>query len=180
MVGGLVQEQHIRSGEKKFSQGDPGLLAAGECVYILGKILLAKAQTLEDAGDLTLVGVPVFPFKLLREAVICVQSLCEGIALQGGKIRLNLPYFFFNGNDLGFGSLYLLVDGVPPCQILVLGQIAQGTTLGQGDRSTVQGQFPHDHFQNSGFSGPVDANESRLFVILDMEGAVLNNDFFPK
>ena len=62
----------------------------------------------------------------------------------------------------------------------MLGKIADGLSLCKDHISAVQRFFPHDHFQDRGFSCAVDPYKRRLFTLLNMERTVMNNDMLAE
>ena len=145
MVGGLVQQKDVRARQEQFAERYAGLLTAGEGADLPVKVLFAKAETLQDAGDLTFAGVAVLAVKPFRQTVIGVQPLCESLAGQGGQFLLDPADLRLNGQDLCLCRADLPVDRVSAAEILMLGKIPERPALCQRDGAAVGGQLPYDH-----------------------------------
>ena len=75
MVGRLIEKKNIRFCEEKASQGNSGLLTAGEKMNFFIKIFLGKAKTFKNTDDLASVSIAVLIFKGLAHPGITFQKL---------------------------------------------------------------------------------------------------------
>ena len=173
MVCRLVQDDKIRLLEKQLAEGDPCFLTAGEGGDGFVKVLLRKAESLQNAGQLAFIGVAVCRLEGVRQIGVGVHQLIQLFA--GGIFHLELQRvdLGFHIEDVLLYAQKLLKDGIFPGHRLMLGEVADGLVPGDGDDAVVRRQFSHDDAQERGLAGSVDADDGSLVIVLYMKRNIL-------
>ena len=175
MVGRLVQKNDIRFGQQKLSEGDTGLLAAGERFDLFAKVLFVESQTFQDSGQLTAVGIAVPPLEFGTHTVVGFQKQGQGVSLERFHFMFHLTDVFFQFDQVAFYLKQFLVDGIAGGYCLVLRQIADGFSFCDHHFSGVGAYLAHDDFQKRRFPGSIDSHDGGLFPILNMERSVFQD-----
>ena len=169
----LVQDDKIRLLEKQLAESYPCFLTAGEGGDRLAKVLLRKAETLQNAGQLAFVGVAVCRLEGVRQIGVGVHQLVQLFAGSIFHLKLQCMDLGFHVEDVLFYAQKLLKDGIFPGHRLMLGEVADGLVPGDGDDAVVRRQLPHDDAQERGLAGSVDADDGGLVIVLYMKRNIL-------
>src|SRR5690606_22548956 len=172
VVGGLVQQQHVRLGEQQAAQGDAALLAAGE----VGDLRVPRRQAQGVGGDfqLLLEGVGVAggedgfqAFLFLGQGVeVCAFLGVGGVDLVQARLRLQ---------DLAHAFLDRLAHGVLGVELGFLRQVADlDARLRAGLALEVGVDAGHDP-QHGGLAGAVQAQQADLGAGEEGQGDVLDD-----
>jgi len=109
----------------------------------------------------------------VAEAAVGLVKAFQLLALGALHIYLQSPETLLHLNDGPLHLQKLVVYGPAAVQILVLGQIAQGFSLGNDYGTLVRRQLSYDNFQKSRFSGSVNTYDGRLFPLFYVKGYVI-------
>ena len=178
MVGGLVQNDQVRTRQEKTAQGDAGLLAAGEGGNLFGKFFLRKAESFQHAGHFAAAAVAVHLLKAVGEPGVFFHQgiqVCAGDLLH---LKLAGADFLFQKEHLLFRLKHLVVDGLIAFHLRVLRQIAEAYVLSPDNDPFVRLQLPGEDAKQRGLSRSVDADDGGFFVIFYMKRAVFENLLF--
>ncbi len=180
MVGRLVKYDQVGLLQQELPQRHTGLLSAGESGDRFLKLRLLKAQPLKDSRNFAFISVAVPCFKSVGEGGILLHQpfqLILACVLHGD---FTFPYPLLQVYQLLLDGQQLLINCISRVHGVVLRKVAQGFVLGERHQTAVRGHFTHDDAQERGFSGAVDAYDSRLFVILNMEADIFQHLVFRK
>ena len=175
MVDRFVQEHDIRSLKKELAQGDPGLLSAGQSIHRLVKLLVRKPQSPEYAGDLAFPGVSAFLFEAGLRPVILIH---DGFKLAGVRLvhlSFQIAQALFQVDDVLFDHGYFVVNGLIPGQHILLRQVTDRFSSGDGNLAAVRIRFRDDNLKQSGLSCSVDPYNGSFLMFFYMKGYIPEN-----
>ena len=138
VVGGLIQEHHVRLGQQQLGQHDPILLAAAERLDGLVERFAAETQPVQDALDLVVQVVGVAALHFVLEVVVAIgkalvlQRVVAAAQLFGDGNQLR-----FHGHEAGQGALGLVQQRAAGLPLGLLLEIADVQRRMADDRAAV-------------------------------------------
>ena len=172
VVRGLVQEDDVGLLQKKLTEEDTGLLAAGEVVHALAGLLLGESQAVQDpvhpGAGLIAVGSLVGVLGPLIFAVEGVEIFAGGVLHGFLQLREAGLHVEDGLNDLG----QLLPDGEGGVDVVVLVQVADAAVFFEGDDAGVRREFPGDEVQKRRLAGAVQADDGGLVMFVQKKRGV--------
>ena len=168
MVGGLVQQQHVRARGQRPRQRGPRQLPAGEGVQAPLQIRVGEAQAVGHGGG---PGAPQVPAPRLQAGLrggVARQRRLVGLA--AGHARLQLGQLRLDGQLLGAARQQVLLQGDVPLAGRAL--VVQGDpgALRHGQLATVDRGLPRQHPQQGRLAGAVAPGDGQAFAALQLEG----------
>ena len=168
MVGGLVEEQQVRSNEQEFAQFDAHLPTAAEFAHFPVHVRRPEAEALQHALGLFLLGAGAHEGELVVGFAQAVDQPAIGLALVIGA----LGNFRGDAGDLGFellvdgeGALGFLKDGRFLVVLHLLGQVADAVFLRGGDVALVRVLDAGDDLEEGGLARPIASDEAHPVLV---------------
>ena len=161
VVGGLVQQQDVRTLQQDLGQGGAVAPPAGEFVDRAGAVGVAEPQRGQDCVDAPRVIPSVEAVHILEQLGLApdqpVQLRSAGSAAMAASMDCQLG---LGGLDLDEQSVQDLRDGCLPVQLGKLGEVPHPGSLFHGDGSGFRGDLVKDQLEDGGLAGTVLADEA--------------------
>jgi len=178
VVGGLVQNEHVRLFQQQLCQPQPRQLAAGEHRNVLLPCILRKAHAGQHLFDVHIHVVAVGGIHDVLQLVVPGQQL-RVVRLRG--------HFAFQHLHLGHGiqhrgkgGAHLAVEIQRGIQLCVLFQIAQRHAVGHAELTFVVLVLAGQNLEQGGLARAVLAHDADAVLPLDTGGHIVQHDLFAK
>ena len=178
VVGGLVQNEHVRLFQQQLCQPQPRQLAAGEHRNVLLPCILRKAHAGQHLFDVHIHVVAVGGIHDVLQLVVPGQQL-RVVRLRG--------HFAFQHLHLGHGiqhrgkgGAHLAVEIQRGIQLCVLFQIAQRHAVGHAELTFVVLVLAGQNLEQGGLARAVLAHDADAVLPLDTGGHIVQHDLLAK
>ncbi len=177
VVGGLVEQQGVRSQQQDLRERDPHLPAAAEGAHVAIHARVGEAEPLQDLPRARLQRVAA---ELLEARLSLPVALDEHGQLLGargiGHRRLELGELLERGGD-GARAGHGLGDRAPSGHLTdVLAEVTERGAAIDGDLAAVRQLLLHEHPKERGLARAVGAHEPHLLSTVDRGGGLRKED----
>lgn len=182
VVGGFVQQQHLRLLQQELGKGDTHLPAAGELPAITREIRIREPQAAQDAlcARAQRGRVPVLQNELQAADFLQEVAVFGGIGGELLHVSRELVHLLLELDDIAHGAQHLIQQRAPGDVDTLLRQIAHTGVLGQQNAPVVWLQGPHNTLHEGGFARTVLPGEGNTLPALHHKGELVEQDARPE
>lgn len=175
VVGGLVQQQHVRIGEQRLGQQYPEFPARSQAAHGSFVLFQGDVQTKKQFAGTGFGGVAIhfrkLNFQISDRHAVFFTHLCQRI--DAIALFFNVPQFFM-AHDHSVHDRATLVGK------LVLAQLTQANVRLQHDLARRRLKIATEDLHQSGFSAAVSPDQAVAIAVTKLGGNIFKQGFSPE